>query len=96
MKTNHFFLLKKFAEPPTLHGDADDLSETHAELPEKSNYVPRLPSMRNEDDSHFFGYFTVVGLVCIAGYVGYHNKQKVTIFLFPLKSNELTSVANKT
>lgn len=41
----------------------------------------RYPNIRTEDDSHFFTYFTVIIVACIAGYIGYHNKQKVSIFI---------------
>ncbi|KAL6262149.1 hypothetical protein P5V15_007246 [Pogonomyrmex californicus] len=34
-------------------------------------------SIRTEDDSHFFTYLTIITLACLAGYVGYHNKQKI-------------------
>ncbi|EZA52938.1 Trans-Golgi network integral membrane protein [Ooceraea biroi] len=34
---------------------------------------------RIEDESHFFTYFTVITVACIAGYIGYHNKQKARI-----------------
>lgn len=34
---------------------------------------------KTEDDSHFFTYFTVITLACLAGYIGYHNKQKVSL-----------------
>lgn len=34
---------------------------------------------RIEDESHFFTYFTVITVACIAGYIGYHNKQKAKI-----------------
>ncbi|KAL6422462.1 hypothetical protein ACFW04_010632 [Cataglyphis niger] len=37
----------------------------------------RYPNIRTEDDSHFFTYFTVIIVACIAGYIGYHNKQKI-------------------
>ncbi|CAL1686753.1 unnamed protein product [Lasius platythorax] len=37
----------------------------------------QYPNIRTEDDSHFFTYFTVVTVACIAGYIGYHNKQKI-------------------
>jgi len=39
----------------------------------------RNPNIRTEDDSHLFTYFTVVTVACIAGYIGYHNKQKVNL-----------------
>ena len=38
-------------------------------------------TMGTEDDSHFFTYFTVITLACLAGYIGYHNKQKVSLIL---------------
>jgi len=34
-----------------------------------------------EDDSYFFQYFMVVCVIFIAGYVGYHNKQKILAML---------------
>lgn len=59
---------------PTLE---EDVNENPVHAPEKSSFVPHLPGLREDDDSHFFGYFTVIGVICLAGYVGYHNKQKV-------------------
>jgi len=55
------------------------------EVPEQKNNNVRLEysNIRTEDDSHFFTYFTVITLACLAGYIGYHNKQKVSlIFTF--------------
>lgn len=49
---------------------------------EQKNNNARLTeysTMRTEDDSHFFTYFTVIILACLAGYIGYHNKQKVSL-----------------
>ncbi|KAK0091687.1 hypothetical protein PV326_002858 [Microctonus aethiopoides] len=46
-------------------------------MEEKENPVNRLPSTHQEDDSHFFGYFTVIGLIGIAGCLIYHRKQKI-------------------
>ncbi|XP_011136949.1 trans-Golgi network integral membrane protein 2 isoform X2 [Harpegnathos saltator] len=37
----------------------------------------RYPNMRAEGDSHFFTYFIVTTVACIACYIGYHNKQKI-------------------
>ncbi|XP_011642592.1 trans-Golgi network integral membrane protein 1-like isoform X2 [Pogonomyrmex barbatus] len=44
--------------------------KNNARLSEYSN-------IRTEDDSHFFTYLTIITLACLAGYVGYHNKQKI-------------------
>lgn len=52
-------------------------NENVQELFEQKNL--RYPNIRTEDDSHFFTYFTVVTVACIAGYIGYHNKQKVSL-----------------
>ena len=43
-----------------------------------------LPSEYNETPSsaHFMGYFLTAIVLCIAGYVVFHNKQKVNIFFF--------------
>lgn len=48
---------------------------------EQKNNNARLTeysNMRTEDDSHFFIYFVII-LACLAGYIGYHNKQKVSL-----------------
>nr|XP_012215632.1 PREDICTED: trans-Golgi network integral membrane protein 1-like [Linepithema humile] len=42
---------------------------------EKNNL--RFSNLRTEDDSHFFTYFTVIIMMCIIGYIGYCNKQKI-------------------
>lgn len=43
--------------------------------------VSPFHSMRSDEESHVFTYFTVVSLISIAAYVGYHNKQKVSEYL---------------
>jgi len=50
-------------------------------LPEISGQKDRLQytNERIEDESHFFTYFTVITVACIAGYIGYHNKQKARL-----------------
>ncbi|KAG5333783.1 TGON2 protein, partial [Acromyrmex heyeri] len=55
-------------------------NENVQEVIEQKNNNGRLTeysTMRTEDDSHFFTYFTVITLACLAGYIGYHNKQKI-------------------
>lgn len=37
----------------------------------------QYPNVRTEDDSYYLTYFTVVTLACIAGLIGYLNKQKI-------------------
>lgn len=55
--------------------EAFEQKNNNARLTEYSN-------IRTEDDSHFFTYFTVITLACLAGYIGYHNKQKVNLTLY--------------
>ncbi|XP_011704711.1 PREDICTED: trans-Golgi network integral membrane protein TGN38-like isoform X2 [Wasmannia auropunctata] len=62
------------------HPDTGNQNENVQEIFEPKNNNARLTeysNMRTEDDSHFFTYFTVITLVCLAGYIGYHNKQKI-------------------
>ena len=33
--------------------------------------------IRPDDESHFITYFTIISVVSIAAYIGYHNKQKI-------------------
>ncbi|XP_058791119.1 trans-Golgi network integral membrane protein 2-like [Phymastichus coffea] len=35
------------------------------------------PVIKEEDESHFFIYFSILSLVCLILYIGYHNKQKI-------------------
>ncbi|XP_070156092.1 trans-Golgi network integral membrane protein 1 [Polyergus mexicanus] len=50
-------------------------NENVQEVVEQKNM--QYSNIRTEDDSHFFTYFTVITVACIAGYIGYHNKQKI-------------------
>ncbi|KAG5306935.1 TGON3 protein, partial [Acromyrmex insinuator] len=62
------------------HPDTGNQNENVQEVIEQKNNNGRLTeysTMRTEDDSHFFTYFTVITLACLAGYIGYHNKQKI-------------------
>ncbi|KYN35465.1 Trans-Golgi network integral membrane protein 2 [Trachymyrmex septentrionalis] len=62
------------------HPDTGNQNENAQEVIEQKNNNGRLTeysTMRTEDDSHFFTYFTVITLACLAGYIGYHNKQKI-------------------
>ena len=47
-----------------------------------TNQEKSLPTEYNETPSsaHFMGYFLTAIVLCIAGYVVFHNKQKVNIF----------------
>lgn len=57
--------------------DTNDQNQNMPEPSEQREVIPQYHSIRPEEESHFFTYFTVISLVCIAGYIGYHNKQKV-------------------
>ncbi|XP_011878396.1 PREDICTED: trans-Golgi network integral membrane protein 1-like [Vollenhovia emeryi] len=62
------------------HPDTGSHNDNVQETYERKNNNARLTeysNMRTEDDSHFFTYFTVITLACLAGYIGYHNKQKI-------------------
>lgn len=37
------------------------------------------PDIKNVDESHFLTYIAIISFGFIAGYIGYHNKQKVCI-----------------
>ncbi|XP_076749185.1 uncharacterized protein LOC143422438 [Xylocopa sonorina] len=45
--------------------------------PSEQDIVPHYHSIRTDEESHFFTYFTVISLISIATYIGYHNKQKI-------------------
>lgn len=53
-------------------------NENQQEAFEQKNNL-QYSNIKTEEDSNFFTYFTVITLACIAGYIGYHNKQKVII-----------------
>jgi hypothetical protein len=38
-----------------------------------------LPVEEQDSSGHFMAYFITFAVVCIAGYIIYHNKQKVNI-----------------
>ncbi|CAL7940149.1 unnamed protein product [Xylocopa violacea] len=45
--------------------------------PSEQDTATRYHSIRTDEESHFFTYFTVISLISIAAYIGYHNKQKI-------------------
>ncbi|KAL0134137.1 hypothetical protein PUN28_001174 [Cardiocondyla obscurior] len=61
------------------HPDTGNQNENMQEVEAKNNdaKVPKYSNIRTEDDSHFFTYLTVITLACLAGYIVYHNKQKI-------------------
>lgn len=44
---------------------------------EQKNVMSSYNNIRTDEESHFITYFSVVSLISIAAYIGYHNKQKV-------------------
>ncbi|KAH0554935.1 uncharacterized protein LOC123264246 [Cotesia glomerata] len=78
-------------DPDTGNDDGDDIDVevpvkspgTQEEETIKEDVVPRLSNMpKEDDDSHFFGYFSILGLICaMGGCVLYHHKQKVLAIL---------------
>ncbi|CAD1469579.1 unnamed protein product, partial [Heterotrigona itama] len=55
------------------------VADQNQHIPEPSEQRDIIPhySIRTDEESHFFTYFTVVSLISIAAYIGYHNKQKI-------------------
>lgn len=49
----------------------------HGALSNNQKFLPHPAIEKEEEESHFFTYFSLVSLLCIGMYVGYHNKQKV-------------------
>ncbi|XP_008561088.1 uncharacterized protein LOC103580927 [Microplitis demolitor] len=76
-------------DPDPANDDGDDLDtdtmakETKQSDKETVDMVPRLSNMpKDDDDSHFFGYFTILGLICgMGGCLLYHHKQKILAIL---------------
>jgi hypothetical protein len=56
-------------------GNQNDILQEISEQKDRLQYS----NARIEDESHFFTYFTVITVACIAGYIGYHNKQKARL-----------------
>ncbi|KOC63968.1 Trans-Golgi network integral membrane protein 1 [Habropoda laboriosa] len=44
---------------------------------QRDDIISHYHNITSEEESHFFTYFTVVSLISIAAYIGYHNKQKI-------------------
>lgn len=51
-----------------------EIDEIMKNTPEK---VPYTHTFVNAEDSHFFAYFMTMVIICIIGYLVYHNKQKI-------------------
>lgn len=58
-------------DPPI---DPDQPQSMHKSTEEK---VSSFHTMRADDESHFFTYFTVLSMICIIAYTGYYNKHKL-------------------
>lgn len=56
---------------------AADPGQNMPEPSEQRDSISPYHSMRTDDESHFFTYFTIVSLISVAAYIGYHNKQKI-------------------
>ncbi|KAK0161457.1 hypothetical protein PV327_009926 [Microctonus hyperodae] len=54
-----------------------DIPQSDDDVIDQKETSIRLPSTHQEDDSHFLGYFTVIGLIGIGGCLVYHRKQKI-------------------
>ncbi|KAK2583255.1 hypothetical protein KPH14_009268 [Odynerus spinipes] len=58
-------------------GQPIDTDNQNENIPEISGQRESFRVIKNDEESHFFTYFTIISLGFIAGYIGYHNKQKI-------------------
>nr|XP_034171780.1 trans-Golgi network integral membrane protein 1-like isoform X1 [Osmia lignaria] len=63
--------------PFRLLDTAVDQNQNIPEPSEQRDIISHYHSRRSDEESHFFTYFTLVFLISIAAYIGYHNKQKI-------------------
>lgn len=50
----------------------------HPEKPlDASGVAGSMPSLPTQDDSHFFAYFLTAVVLCVVGYLAFHNKRKI-------------------
>ncbi|XP_037525646.1 trans-Golgi network integral membrane protein TGN38 [Rhipicephalus sanguineus] len=51
---------------------------SHPEKPlDASGAAGSMPSLPSQDDSHFFAYFLTAVVLCVVGYLAFHNKRKI-------------------
>uniref|UniRef100_A0A224Z840 Trans golgi network protein 2 n=1 Tax=Rhipicephalus zambeziensis TaxID=60191 RepID=A0A224Z840_9ACAR len=51
---------------------------SHPEKPlDASGAGGSMPSLPSQDDSHFFAYFLTAVVLCVVGYLAFHNKRKI-------------------
>ncbi|KAH7932209.1 hypothetical protein HPB51_029442 [Rhipicephalus microplus] len=51
---------------------------SHPEKPlDASGAAGSMPSLPSQDDSHFFAYFLAAVVLCVIGYLAFHNKRKI-------------------
>ncbi|KAF3428380.1 hypothetical protein E2986_08591 [Frieseomelitta varia] len=64
---------------PVNEDEWNPIADQNQHIPEPSEQRDIIPhySIRTDEESHFFTYFTVVSLISVAAYIGYHNKQKI-------------------
>nr|CAD7395684.1 unnamed protein product [Timema poppensis] len=62
--------------PPAQNLEEKQTGKMPAEGPDDTDYN-RRGAFSDDEDSHFFAYFMTMVLVCIIGYLVFHNKQKV-------------------
>lgn len=56
----------------------DSVGSNHPEKPlDASGAAGSMPSLLTQDDSHFFAYFLTAVVLCVVGYLAFHNKRKI-------------------
>lgn len=64
--------------PVQVPSQVDTGSVAHPQKPDAATadkFIGRFPSA--EDDSHFFAYFLTAIVLCVMGYLAFHNKRKI-------------------
>jgi hypothetical protein len=62
--------------PEEQHEQVTQQTETHQEEEETDN-TAQFNQLGDTADSHFYAYFMTMVVICIIGYLVFHNKQKV-------------------
>ena len=57
--------------------ESGDQRPSILEVSGRKDTTSSFRTIRPDDESHFITYFTIISVVSIAAYIGYHNKQKI-------------------
>lgn len=99
--SNFFLFVENSFNPPSKNKepesknsygeDPNQIPNNYDPFISSRNSIGRVPdgisisSFPEQEDSHFFFYFLSIVLILMAGYLIFHNKQKVYLFKFSIK-----------